>query len=57
MVGRLRFVAVGRRPGLMKCGGGRGILADFRGCGFVLGGAVMCVTFLWFGVKDSGEAL
>lgn len=57
MVGRLRFVAVGRRPGLMKCGGGRGILADFRGCGFVLGGAVMCVTFLWFGVKDTGEAL
>lgn len=41
----------------MKCGGGRGILADFRGRGFVLGGVVMCASFLWSGVKDSGEAL
>lgn len=38
----------------MKCGGGRGILADFRGRGFVLGGVVI---FLWSGVKDFGEAL
>jgi len=30
-----------KRPGLLKCEGVRGILADFQECGFVLGGGVL----------------
>lgn len=43
-----------RNPGLMECGGGRGILADFQGRGFVLG---MCANFFCSVATDSGEVL
>jgi len=41
VVGKVGIHCRRRDPGLLKCGGGRGILADFQVCGFVLGGGVL----------------